>query len=282
MKVTPFRLTTDEGLPIRGDLHVPDRAGASVIVCVHGFKGFKDWGFWPETARRLCEAGYGVVRFNLSHSGIGEDLQNFTEVDLFETGTYTREVEDLRQVLRALRRAEIAPARELDAARPGLIGHSRGAVSVLAAAAAEPVGSIVLWNPVSSLIWWDKEARRRWRETGVWQTVNKRTGQTFAVRTGLLDDAENNRDALHPLANAARIEAPLLVLVAADDESVPPEAGRRLARAAPAGRGSLRELPGTGHTFGAAHPWQGTPAAFDAALAATLEHFDRTLAKSSS
>jgi pimeloyl-ACP methyl ester carboxylesterase len=279
MKVTSFRLTTDEGLPIRGDLHTPDSAGP-VIVCVHGFKGFKDWGFWPETARRLCDAGFGVVRFNFSHSGIGEDLQNFTEPALFETGTYTREVQDLRLVLKALARGEIDPAGDLDTARPGLIGHSRGAVSVLAVAASEPVGPLVLWNPVSSLVWWDKETRRRWRETGTWQTVNKRTGQTFAVTTGLLDDAENNRDALHPVANAGRIQTPLLVVVAADDESVPPEAGRRLARAAPAGRGSLRELPGTGHTFGAAHPWQETPAAFEAALAATLEHFDRTLAKS--
>jgi dienelactone hydrolase len=276
MPVTAFHLTTDEGLPIRGDLHVPASGHARLVVCVHGFKGFKDWGFWPETARRLCSAGFAVVRFNFSHSGIGEDLQNFTERERFETGTYSREVEDLRQVLRAATRGELA---ELPGhrGRPGLLAHSRGAVSALAAAADGLADSIALWNPVASVLWWDADTRRRWRETGSWPVVNARTGQTFQMRTSLLDDAEEHAEALDPVANAARCDVPLLVVVAADDESVPPVSGRKIARAAAAERASLRELPSTGHTFGAAHPWRGAPPAFDAAVSATLEHFGRTL-----
>ena len=278
MSVTPFLLTTDEGLPIRGDLHVPESRRGRVVICVHGFKGFKDWGFWPEIARRLCDAGYSVVRFNFSHSGIGEDLQTFSEPELFETGTYSREVDDLRRVVRAISRGDLPGSDELDRSRPGLLAHSRGAVSALALSADQAAAAVALWNPVASVMWWDPETRRRWRQTGGWPVVNTRTGQTFSIRTDLLDDAETNAAALDPIQNAARTDVPLLVLVAADDESVAPESGRRLARAAPAERASLRELPGTGHTFGAAHPWKEAPAAFEAAFAATLEHFDRTLA----
>ena len=248
-------------------------------MCVHGFKGFKDWGFWPETAARVCAAGYGVVRFNFSHSGIGEDLQTFSEGELFETGTYTREAMDLRQVLRAAVRGELPGSSRVDWAKPGLVAHSRGAVSALAAAAEGLAGSVVLWNPVASVLWWDAETRRQWRESGGWPVTNARTGQTFSIRTGLLDDAETHRSELDPVANAARTEAPLLVVVAGNDESVSPDAGRRLARAAAAERSSLRELPGTGHTFGAAHPWREAPPAWEAALSATLEHFDRTLGR---
>ena len=278
MPVTPFRLTTNESLPIRGDVHVPDSTHGALVVCVHGFKGFKDWGFWPETAARLSTAGYCVVRFNFSHSGIGEDFQNFTEHELFESGTYTREVEDLRQVIRAAGRGEL-PGAPAHRRRPGLLAHSRGAVSALAAAADGLAESVVLWNPVASVLWWDSATRRRWRETGTWPVVNARTGQTFAIRTALLDDAEAHAATLDPVENAARCDVPLLVVVAADDESVTPESGRKLARAAPPGRASLRELSGTGHTFGAAHPWQGPPPAYDAAFAATLEHLERTLAQ---
>ncbi|HLQ22774.1 MAG TPA: hypothetical protein VK132_06200, partial [Gemmatimonadales bacterium] len=79
-----------------GDILIDVRTGGRessrpAVVVVHGFKGFKDWGFWPEMASRLRSAGYGVVRFNFSHSGIGPDLETFSEVGLFESGTYTRE-----------------------------------------------------------------------------------------------------------------------------------------------------------------------------------------------
>ncbi len=238
MTSRPFSFPSGEGLPIRGDLHSPGRPGAPVIVCIHGFKGFKDWGFWPHAASRLREAGYGVVRFNFSHSGIGADLETFSEVGLFESGTYTREMEDLGK---------------------------------------PPVQSVVLWNPVSSVLWWDEETRQRWRETGLWETVNPRTGQVFRMTTALLDDAEQNRDRLHPAVNAGRLRVPVLAVVAAQDETVPPAAGLRIASAAGV-RGSVHGIAATGHTFGSAHPFPGTTPALEEAIRVTREHFDRTIA----
>jgi uncharacterized protein len=273
----PFSFLTDEGLPIRGDLHLPASPGP-LVVCVHGFKGFKDWGFWPETARRLHAAGYAVVRFNFSHSGIGEDLEDFGEPALFESGTYSREVADLRAVLSWLSRGTAGDSR-IDLSRIGFLGHSRGSVASLAVAASGefPVRSVVLWNPVSRLLWWSEEERRRWRTKGYWEVVNARTGQVFRVTTALLDDAEGNGERLEPIVNAGRLETRLLVVVARADESVPPESGVRLAREAPAPLGSLVEIPDTGHTFGATHPFAATPAPLEEAIRATIEHFDRTL-----
>lgn len=274
----PFSFENSEGLTIRGDVHSPGIERAPVVVCIHGFKGFKDWGFWPETARRLSEWGFGVIRFNFSHSGIGTDLQSFSETELFESGTFTQEVHDLREVLSHLFRGRLPGAASLDRSRVGLLGHSRGSVSALAAACSEAaVRSVVLWNPVSTVSWWDEEARRRWRETGFWPIVNARTGQTFRMKTHLLEDAERNRERLHPAENAGRIRLPLLCVVAASDETVPPAAARRLVAAA-RGFGSLHEIAATGHTFGAIHPFSGSTDALEEALRVTREHFDRTLA----
>ena len=39
----------------------------------HGFKGFKDWGFFPHLADRLARAGLVAVSFNFSGSGVGPD-----------------------------------------------------------------------------------------------------------------------------------------------------------------------------------------------------------------
>jgi pimeloyl-ACP methyl ester carboxylesterase len=259
------------------------RGGGPVVVCIHGFKGFKDWGFWPETASRLSKAGYGVVRFNFGHSGIGPDFQTFSEPGLFETGTYTREVEDLREVLSRLAARGLPGTKDRDVSRVGLLAHSRGAVSALAVAASAefPVRSVALWNPVASVSWWDEHVRERWRKTGFWEVVNTRTGQVFRVKTALLDDAEANRGRLDPVGNAESVRVPLLSVVAAADESVAPASGRRLAFAA--GQfGSLHEIAGTGHTFGAAHPFAGPTPALEDAILATRKHFDRTLNGASS
>ena len=320
VRVMGFSFLNEEGLPIRGDFQPPERAAGPVVVCVHGFKGFKDWGFWPEISDRLSKAGYGVVRFNFSHSGVGADFQTFSEPDLFETSTFTREVEDLREVLSRLGVCPSKPptkgkppavgsagfaganlsggscgppnplaARDLpglentDVSRVGLLAHSRGAISALAVAASAefPVRSVALWNPVSSVSWWDENVRKRWRETGFWEVVNSRTGQVFRVKTALLDDAEGNRGRLDPVANAGRLRVPLLAVVAAADETVAPASGRRLASSA--GQfGSLHEIAGTGHTFGAAHPFPGPTPALEEAIRATREHFERTLSEASS
>lgn len=249
-----------------------------MVVCVHGFKGFKDWGFWPTVSSRLEDVGVATVRFNFSHSGIGEDREGFTETAAFESGTYSREIEDLRAVLSALDSGRL-PGGHAAPARVGLLAHSRGAVAALAAAASPefPVRSVALWNPVASVMWWDDEARRRWREKGFWEVINARTGQAFRMRTDLLDDAERNADRLDPRGNAAKLEVPLLVVVAMDDESVPPAAGRSLARAVPVSLGSLVELPATGHTFGATHPPSTSAPALELAIAATARHFSATL-----
>jgi len=275
----PFAFESDEGLPVRGDLFSPENLPAPVVVCIHGFKGFKDWGFWPEMASRLRGVGYGVVRFNFSHSGIGADLETFSEVALFETKTYTREMEDLREILSRLTERQLPGSEGLDVSRVGLLAHSRGSVSALAVAASGefPVRSVVLWNPVSSVLWWDEETRRRWRETGFWETVNSRTGQVFRMKTPLLDDAERNRERLHPAVNAGRLRIPLLAVVAAQDETVPAAAGHRLASAA-GELGSVHEIAATGHTFGAAHPFTASTPALEEAIRATREHFDRTIA----
>jgi uncharacterized protein len=301
VSVTAFSFPNDEGLPIRGDFQPPERVGGPVVVCVHGFKGFKDWGFWPETSIRLSKAGYGVVRFNFAHSGIGPDFQTFSEPELFGSGTYTREVEDLREILSRLAArgfgepqgpplrllghtpSGLPGAESMDPSRVGLLAHSRGAVSALAVAASGefPVRSIALWNPVSSVTWWDADVRERWRKAGFWEVVNARTGQVFRVKTALLDDAEGNRGRLDPVGNAESLRVPLLSVVAAADESVAPASGRRLASAA--GQfGSLHEIAGTGHTFGAAHPFPGPTPALEEAIRATREHFDRTLSGASS
>jgi hypothetical protein len=54
---TEFELYNEDGDPIRGDVWGGGEArGKAAVVICHGFKGFKNWGFFPYAAQQLVES----------------------------------------------------------------------------------------------------------------------------------------------------------------------------------------------------------------------------------
>lgn len=93
ISVSSGKVNSNEGLPIRYDLYSPiSRNGLSfpVIIFLHGFKGFKDWGPFPDVCEELARAGFGVVAMNFSLNGIGDERTEFTELDLLKEKPYLR------------------------------------------------------------------------------------------------------------------------------------------------------------------------------------------------
>jgi dienelactone hydrolase len=274
MERTPFELTDAPYGPLRGDVYLPENArGIPVVVACHGFKGFKDWGFWPEAGRRFCDAGLGFVVFNFSGSGIGEDPEQFTELDRFEANTIGRELEDLGRVLDAVTHRAI-PVGGVDVRRLGLLGHSRGGGVVLIRTSRDPrVGATATWAAVASFLRVDEEARRRWREQGYTEVMNQRTGQVFRMSAAYLDDLETHAEAYDPLLAVERLKVPILLVHGTQDEAVPVDDARLLARHAAPGTASLALIQGAGHTFGAVHPFAGSTPALDQVLSRTTSFF---------
>jgi len=71
------------------------------IVLVHGFKGFKDWGYAPYFSNYFATKGFFVITFNFSHNGIGENKFEFTELEKFANNTFSREISELEDVVNA-------------------------------------------------------------------------------------------------------------------------------------------------------------------------------------
>jgi uncharacterized protein len=236
---------------------------------VHGFKGFKDWGFFPWACDRLAAAGHAVVSFNFSHSGIGSDPAAFTELDRFAANTLSLEQAELRAVLSEVLDGDLVPRRP---GRVGLLGHSRGGGQAILAAADEPrVAALATWAAVSTFDRWTEEVRREWREDGRMWILNQRTGQQMPLDVGLLEDFERNRERLDVPSAAARVRAPWLIVHGREDLTVPPREAEVLARAAPHAR--LVYVENAGHTLEAAHPLQSVPPQLEEALVATQGHF---------
>lgn len=236
-----------EGLPIHAVLEYPQKFRGLVIV-LHGFKGFKDWGFFPWLSERFADAGLAACRFDFSRNGVGNSGDQFDRLDLFEHDTYSQQLSDLTSVVRAVESQHV-----LGEVPISLFGHSRGgAIALLGAQSIPRLRSVATWSAIASLDRWDGNTKRQWRERGYLDVPNARTGQNMRISTALLDDFERNRDRLDVLGAVRRLDVPLLVVHGARDETVGLADAKQLA----AGNlnSSMVVIESGSHTFGAIHP----------------------------
>jgi uncharacterized protein len=270
-----FERTTPEGHVLHGEVRVPEGPPPrSAVVVVHGFKGFKDWGFFPHLMDRLVAAGHAAVGFNFTGSGVSGARDEVSDLDAFASNTLSRELEELAFVVEMVREGDLLPRRPRSL---GLVGHSRGGGdAVLHTATHADVDALATWAAVSTFDRWAEDTVREWRERGRVYVLNTRTGQQLPLDVTLLEDFEANRERFDVARAARRVGVPWLIVHGAEDLTVDPEESRTLAREAPAAR--LLLVEGAGHTFEARHPMEGDPPPqLEEAVAATLRHFARHL-----
>jgi alpha-beta hydrolase superfamily lysophospholipase len=273
MSVHTFELPGSGGAPIRGDVWLPDHvnAPAPAVVGLHGFKGFRRWGFWPRIASSMNAAGLAFVGIDMSHNGVGAGGLEFDEPERFEANTWANEEEDLGRVLAALRAGLLPEPRRLDASRVALLGHSRGgALAVVRAASDAGIRATVALAPIATVCRFDPSVLERGRRNGFIPIVNARTGQVLHLGAAAIAEMDSRTD-LHDIAasHAARLGSPLLVVHGEADTSVPADEGRALAAAAP--RGRYLGIAGADHVLGCRHPWAGTTPAFEEFIAAASD-----------
>lgn len=262
---------------IRGRVVLPGppetaRSAWPWVLVLHGFKGFMDWGFFPVLARRLADAGLAAVLFNTSGSGIGPDLESFTEEEAFARATLSSQLEDVARVREHVRSGAF-PGLDLD--RAGLFGHSRGGgLGLVHAAEDGGYRAVVTWSAIDDADRYGASVKASWRRAGALPIPNLRTGQVLRLDVSVLDDFEAHRERFDIPAAGRRLRAPALLLHGGADESVDPSALERLAAAVPGAEAVL--VPGAGHTYGATHPLadpDSLPADLELALEKTVDWF---------
>jgi dienelactone hydrolase len=279
MSKTSFELTGVDGGPLRGEVRTAgggvDRP--AVIIC-HGFKGFKDWGFFPHLAVRLANAGMTVVTFNFSGSGVGPDGESFSEPERFRRATISNDLTDVRIVSDALMMGGLVAGLAVPRAL-GALGHSRGgAVALLFAARRPECQALVTWSAIASFLRWDEATVARWRATGRMDITNVRTGDVLPLFSGYLDDLDADSEGeLNLMRAAADLAIPWLVVHGDADESVSLDDAHELVNAAASDTATLAVVKDGSHTLGARHPWAGSTPQLDEGMDRTVEWFARYL-----
>ena len=257
-----WTLPGSNGETILGNTHSPAAAPRGVAIVSHGFKGYKDYGFFPRLTQSLADAGFIALRMNFSHSGMTNNIERFERADLFERDTWNKQVDDLLTVATAVSIADLPGTADAASLPTVWIGHSRGGLTTLLAAgrvfdgsaivpAPPPARLVALASPdrACSL---DDASRDALRTDGSMPSPSSRTGQLLRVGRAWLEEIESDPEGHDPLRAAAHIDAPILFVHGSDDDAVPPDASRALAAAA--AHGSFEVIDGAGHTFNCPNP----------------------------
>lgn len=236
--------------------YMADGKHKPVIIFVHGFKGFKDWGPWNLVAKKFAKAGFIFIKFNFSHNGTTPDAPDkFTDLEAFGQNNFTKELYDIDQVLDWALNNNLVPQYERDNSRLYLLGHSRGGSTALIKASEDNrVAKVVSWAAVSDLAsCYAEKQLNEWQEAGVIHIANARTGQQMPLYWQLAEDVLNNPQRLSVERAVKSLTIPAMVLHGTEDSSVKYEESVQMKRWN--SKIKLNLMPGADHVFNTCHPF---------------------------
>ena len=253
-----------------------DRVQRPVVIYVHGFNGFKDWGNFDLIAAEFAKEGYVLVKFNFSHNGTTPDHpEEFTDLEAFGNNNYSKELEDLRLVIDWVCDPLNHYHQVIDNNQICLVGHSLGGgISILQAAADKRVNKLITWAGISECKtpWggWPAHKNQERRQSGVQYYTNSRTRQQMPMYYQLYEDYIQNQKKLDISEAIKSLDIPILICHGTLDSAVPVEKAFELKDWQPSSQLFTVE---SDHVFGRMHPWtkKYLPPAMEAVVNASLQ-----------
>lgn len=247
---------------------------SSVVIFVHGFKGFKDWGHFPLVGEELVKAGFAFVSFNFTHDGTTvEQPTDFADLEAFGNNNYHKELFDTEQVIGGISSGSLFPEVKLNRERIYLFGHSRGGgISIVKTSEDTRVKGLVTWNSIGDMKRTQADIQK-WKEDGVVFVPNARTNQQMPMYYQFVEDYFAQQERYDLKQACAKISIPSLFIHGTDDQTVPYQDAEQLNRWTSGSK--LELIEGGNHTFGGKHPFEGAKLPQDSkiALEAMIDHF---------
>ena len=224
-----------------------------VFVFCHGFKGFREWGFFPRIADYFCPENVAVLTFNHTWNGVDESKpEEFVRLDLFGQNTVSRELSEIKSVVDWVH--SNAENFGLNAEQIILGGHSRGgANAIVAASTNKNISKVVAWAPIAHYASMFASADlKKWEKEGSLIIPNARTGQPMPLNYAYWQDLMKHKEKYNVMEAAGDLQIPLLLLHGLDDKSVPSVHSDKLYDEC--WHALLVKMENADHTFNTPHP----------------------------
>lgn len=272
-----FKINAADGNHISNDFFYKEfNKKKPLVIISHGFKANKDWGFFPYSARKICEAGFLVITFNFSMNGFDESSNSLIFVEKFAHNTVSQEILDLENIIKFLnRKSELSLLldkywnKELL-----LLGHSRGAaISLLVAKRNLNITKSALWNPIATFDRWTKRQKEFWFKKGYLEFKDNSLNLNLKIDKIYLEDIQNPEYNLINSINSVKM--PVFLLRCKQDMTVKKEEFELLKNNILSDYSEIVYIPNTGHTFGISEKMQNSTPYLDFALITTINFFKR-------
>lgn len=220
------------------------------IIYVHGFKGFKDWGYSNQIANHFAEARFMYVKFNFSHNGVTQKSpMDFVDLEAFGQNNYWIEYNELGLVIDWLENADL----NVNFDKLSVIGHSRGGgITLLRTAQDQRIHKLIAWASVSDFEQRFPKDFSDWKAKGVEYIYNARTEQMMPLYFQLYETYYEHQHQLDIKVQCKNIEQEVLVIHGTDDPIVGLDEAKEISQSI--SNSHLKIIQGSGHTFGAVHP----------------------------
>lgn len=225
-----------------------------LIIFVHGYKGYKDWGAWELMGEKFANAGFYFVKFNFSHNGTTiENPNDFADLEAFGENNYSKELDDLEIIINHFK-----SQKEVDSTKIFLIGHSRGGgISIIKTSENKNITKLITLASISTLDRFPKnEAFENWKKDGVYYIEHARTKQQLPHYFQFFEDYENNKERFDVEKACRNLTIPSLFIHGSADEAVESKHSENLHHWTKDSQ--FKIIENANHTFGAKEPWEET------------------------
>ncbi len=278
-----IQLTSDlHDRPVSLDLRWKDNYDLKpVVLHIHGFKGFKDWGYFNLMSRYFAERGFIFIKMNFSHNGVTPDNPvDFVDLEAFGNNNFSVEQEDISLVIDYIFREGLpVPSTQVNKNRLYLTGHSRGgAAAILKGYHDDRVKGVASWAGINDYAgYFTSKELETWARDGVIHVTNSRTGQKMPLYYQIVMDYLENEESLNVKEALRHFHKPLLIIHGSEDQTVPVEVALQTKDINPGCE--LLIIEGADHVFGGGHPWRKKelPEKAELMINKTIEFFNENL-----
>ncbi len=224
-----------------------------LLIFLHGFKGFRNWGHWDAIANSFADSGYGFLKMDYSLNGTSYDSPGeISDKNAFENNNFSTELSDTRQILAWVHKHKFRFGWD----HVSLIGHSRsGPIALITAALEKQIHSVMTWASVADLSYaWTSDAFvEKWKKEGRYFVTNQRTKESYAVLFQLWEDYHRNQLLFKLKEITFGTVFPVFLAHGDNDSAIGLEDFEKLKQLFTSATSLV--VKGADHVFGGTHPW---------------------------
>lgn len=245
------------GKPVVVDYrYIPSDEKMPLLLYVHGFKGFKDWGYFNIMADYYTEKGFVVVKMNFSHNGTTPtNPTEFVDLEAFGNNNFTKELDDISTVLDLICSSEFEIFNHIDYTNLFIKGHSRGGgTCVIKASEDARINGLITYAAINDFKFnYDDASIAYWEEKKVIYVPNARTNQNMPMYYQMAENVFENEERLDIERASKIIDKPWLIIHGTSDETLPVSMAETFKTWNP--KAELFIIEDADHTFGGSHPY---------------------------